>query len=169
MQWITFDTIRGVRCVYNAGGILARALSQPKLQQEHLSRCETISGLREEHVQGASMVSPLHRRSTRWGWPLCRALSADWRFQARPWSLPPVTHQHDFHWRPRAGGAPSGKYKQTWRPWEYKCTDRAHLTLCEYGRHQRYWRREHVFDMRACVSVQSVLAASSLEKGFGSF
>lgn len=94
-----------------------------------------------------------HRRSTSWGWTLCRALSGDWRFQARPWSLPPppVTHQHDFHWRPRAGGAPSGKNKQTWRPWECKCTDPAHLTLSEYGRR---WR-EHVFDMRACVSVQS--------------
>lgn len=68
--------------------------------------------LREERVQSASTVSPLHRRSTSWGWTLCRALSGDWRFQARPWSLPPVTHQHDFHWRPRAGGAPSGQ-KQT--------------------------------------------------------
>lgn len=133
------------------------------MQVEHLHvhflnpKCSTCpcmkQYLREERVQSASTVSPLRRRSTR-GWTLRRALSGDWRFQARPWSLPPVTHQHDFHWRPRAGGAPSGKNKQTWRPWECKCTDPAHLTLSEYGR-QRYWRHEHVFDMRACASVQS--------------
>lgn len=77
-----------------------------------------------------------------------------------------MTHQHDFHWRPRAGGAPSGKNKQTWRPWECKCTDPAHLTLSEYG-HQRYWRHEHVFDM--CERTVRVLAASSLGKGLVSF
>lgn len=40
--------IREVRCVCAAGGTLARALSEPKLQQQHLSLCETISGLSVE-------------------------------------------------------------------------------------------------------------------------
>lgn len=48
-------------------------------------------------------------------------------------TLSALHQQHDFHCSPRAGGAPSGKNKQTWRPSECKCTDPAHLTICEYG------------------------------------
>lgn len=85
------------------------------------------------------------------------------------------THQHDFHWRPRAGGAPSGKNKQTWRPWECKCTDPAHLTLSEYGKSALaillawvtacFWH-ESVCPIQGCVwGVCTVVALAALSLG----
>lgn len=47
--------------------------------------------------------------------PRTGTLCGDWRFQAGPRSLPPLTHfhcytgQHDFHCASRAGSTPSGK------------------------------------------------------------
>lgn len=122
-----YGIIQGVRCVCKAGGTLARARVLT-----HTAAAAPVSVWNNIWLEcwGKSALRAL---STSWGRTLSRALRADWRLQARPWSLPPVTHQHDFHWRPRAGGAPSGKNKQTWRPWECKCTDPAHMSLSEYG------------------------------------
>lgn len=111
----------------------------PKLQQ-HLSLCETISVLHFERVKKRRRgLSSLELLSRQLGLNLllgsvCRLEILGQALEPPPPStLHPVTHQHDFQWSPRAGGAPSGKNKQTWRPWECKCTDPAHLTLREYG------------------------------------
>lgn len=70
---------------------------------------------------------------------LLRTLPGDWRFQAGPWSLPPLTHfqrcSASMTFTALQGRVVhlQEKNKQTWKPQECKCTDPAHLTVCEYG------------------------------------
>lgn len=69
-------------------------------------------------------------------------------------TLSALHHQHDFHCCPRAGGAPSGENKQIWRPVECKCTDPAHLIVCEYGASHIVAMLVRGCDFIICLCVQ---------------
>lgn len=71
---------------------------------------------------------------------------------------PPVTHQHDFHWHPRAGGAPSGKKKHGGRGSASIQTLLIGLSVSMEPQPQQYcWHGlRHVFDMTLCVQDKAV-------------